>query len=144
MITKRFENIILDQMFRGVNWSVDKLYLGLCNNHEVWREMEQSSIVEVTGKGYARIEVPRDAVNWDKVKDGVDCQLVRSAVKEFVPKEVEEGSGKTDWTPFVRMFISTGSQPNTGELLAVSTALPLETKLTTTEEYPVSFEFYLK
>lgn len=137
MITRTFEEIVLNSVLRGdVSKLPDNYYLGLCNNHEVTRDMTLADISEVVGEGYGRLACPRTAIGWQAVAEETDCLSIRSQQVTFYPQGT--------WTPFQRMFLCDVSSGSDGHLLAVSSPLPLEVELTAEQTYPVAFELYLK
>lgn len=137
MITKEFEEVILNAVLRGDTSGLpENYYLGLCSNREVSREMTLSDITEVSGDGYGRLAAPRTAIGWLDVEEQTDCLSIRSQQVTFYPTG--------DWTPFSRMFLTDASSGTEGKLLAVSSPLPTEVSLTAEQTYPVAFELYLK
>lgn len=136
MITKVFETAILDYVFHNDSSAIGEMFIGLCNNQSVSREMTLADIQEVQGDGYSRIEIPRTSLGWLSVLDQADCQSIRTSEQVFIPAG--------DWTPFTRMFLCDVASGTDGKLLAITTPQPSEVLLTSGISYPVSFELYLK
>lgn len=136
MITKTFEDILLENAFRGSDNLPDTYYLGLCSNLTVSRDMTMDQINEISGSGYARLAAPRTAVGWNETEEQGDCLAIRSQQVTFTPTG--------NWTAFNRMFLCDAASGSECNLLAVSTPLPTEVSLEDDQTYPVAFEFYLK
>lgn len=137
MITKKFEEVILNSVLRGDTSGLpENYYLGLCSNQQVSRDMTMAQINEISGAGYSRLACPRTAIGWNEVEEQTDCLSSRSQQVTFSPTG--------DWTVFNRMFLCDGASGSECNLLAISTPLPTEVSLTAEQTYPVAFEFYLK
>lgn len=60
-MTDKCENMILDTLFRGQVLPLGtKLYVGLLTS----QSNEITTGIEVSGGGYARVEIPRDLLSW--------------------------------------------------------------------------------
>ena len=137
MITKTFEEILLNSAFRGDDSGLpETYYLGLCSNLNVSREMTMAQINEISGDGYQRLAAPKTAIGWNEVEEQSDCLSIRSQQVTFNPTG--------NWTAFNRMFLCDAASGSECNLLAVSTPLPNEVSLEADQTYPVAFEFYLK
>ena len=137
MITKKFEEVILNSVLRGDTSGLpENYYLGLCSNQLVSRDMTMAQINEISGDGYSRLACPRTAIGWNEVEEQTDCLSSRSQQVTFSPTG--------NWTVFNRMFLCDGASGSDCNLLAISTPLPTEVSLTSEQTYPVAFEFYLK
>lgn len=137
MITKDFEELILNNVLRGTEDLPASLFVGLCYNADLFRDMTMSDIIEVSGDGYTRLELPRTATGWLETEEQTDCLSIRSQQVIFSPTG--------EWTPFTRMFLCTASTGTEDvKLLAVSSPLALPVTLTSGQTYPCAFELYLK
>lgn len=137
MITSKFDEILLDNAFRGNNSEMPKTYyVGLCYNNAVDREMAMEDIREVVGDGYERKPLTATSADWQVVQQQADCASIRSEQVNF--------SAAGNWTSFNRMFLCDAASGTDCNLLAVSTPLATEVGLSQGGVYPTAFEFYLK
>lgn len=133
MITNKFAEKILNAVFKADDVSLGTYYLGLCNDPVVSRDMELSDVHEITGAGYERIAITRDASGW--VAQSIQPNVLKLASKTVI------FSATAEWTPFNRLFIAS-TPNNTGDVLAFSAATSPVT-LTSGQTYPCTFDFYI-
>lgn len=137
MITSELEKSVLADLFNGASNIPATLYIGLCNNEQVSRDMTLADLSEVTGTGYARIALARGTVDWQTPVAQSDSYSLTTAIKTF------EASG-SDWTEFNRMFLTDAASGTSGKLLAISTALPTPVTLTSGKSFPTAFKLFLQ
>jgi hypothetical protein len=113
------ENLILDVFFRGAT-APTSFYLGLGNNNGTpgvpLDNATLSTITEVSGTGYARIQIERSNVGFPTIR-----QDSGTGDWEVVSKEVFfQNTGNTNWTAADYVFLTDVSSGTNGKLIATS------------------------
>lgn len=112
-------------------------YVGVCSDLLVTNATVLADLTEPTTGGYSRQPVARSAVGWPSIVATADGYKANTATVTF------SATGADYDQAFARFFLATTAD-NTGQLLAISGALPSAVTLLNGETYPVSYALYLR
>lgn len=135
--TKVYEEELLKLIYQGDTTAfASGFYLGLCNSDGVTNETTLADLTEVTGSGYARVQLNRNSTDWGDPAEGSNSYHTESKQITF--------TATGDWTAFNRAFICNAASGTSGKLFIISGALTTTKTLSTGESFSLTFTNYLR